>query len=152
MPACPPAHPVQAHLPMPYLGPICRKLGIDFAPALTGFERRRGGKSVPVIEASAERARGWRRPAQVCCGWAEAPTAEAELELELEDSMHLRTPRSRLLIAWCQLALVRRRRGQAACVPPVACPLCCFVAPMQGVVVCEEFAGLVRDAYAEEQR
>ena len=37
------------HLQMPRLGPICKKLGIDYAPAMTGFDIR-GGRSVPVIE------------------------------------------------------------------------------------------------------
>ncbi len=34
---------------MPRLGPICKKLSVDYAPAMTGFDIR-GGRSVPVIE------------------------------------------------------------------------------------------------------
>ena len=37
------------HIQLPNIFPICRKLGIDFAPALVGFEVR-GGRSVPVID------------------------------------------------------------------------------------------------------
>ncbi|KAL4536811.1 hypothetical protein Ndes2437B_g06215 [Nannochloris sp. 'desiccata'] len=37
------------HIQLPGLGPICRKLGVDYAPALTGFDIR-GGRSVPSIE------------------------------------------------------------------------------------------------------
>jgi xeroderma pigmentosum group C-complementing protein len=37
------------HLLLPGLGPICKKLGVDFAPALTGFDRH-GGRMVPRIE------------------------------------------------------------------------------------------------------
>lgn len=37
------------HLRMPRLGMVCKKLGIDYAPAMGGFEIR-GGRSVPIIE------------------------------------------------------------------------------------------------------
>jgi len=37
------------HLQMPRLGPICKKLAVDYAPAMIGFDIR-GGRSVPVIE------------------------------------------------------------------------------------------------------
>ena len=37
------------HLQMPRLGPICKQLGVDYAPAMTGFDIR-GGRSVPTIE------------------------------------------------------------------------------------------------------
>ena len=37
------------HLQMPRLGPICKKLGVDYAPAMTGFDIR-AGRSVPSIE------------------------------------------------------------------------------------------------------
>ncbi|KAK9858829.1 hypothetical protein WJX84_000716 [Apatococcus fuscideae] len=37
------------HLQMPRLGPVCRRLGVDYAAAMTGFEIR-GGRSVPVID------------------------------------------------------------------------------------------------------
>lgn len=39
----------QVHLRLPNLGPVCRKLQVDYAPALLGFEVRRG-KMVPKIE------------------------------------------------------------------------------------------------------
>ena len=34
---------------MPYLGAVCRRLGVDYAPALTGFDSHRG-RSVPRLE------------------------------------------------------------------------------------------------------
>lgn len=37
------------HLQLRNLAPICRKLGVDYAPAMTGFDQR-GGCSVPLIE------------------------------------------------------------------------------------------------------
>lgn len=37
------------HLQMPRLGPVCRRLGVDYAAAMTGFEIR-GGRSVPTID------------------------------------------------------------------------------------------------------
>lgn len=37
------------HIQLPNVLSICRKLGIDFAPALVGFEVR-GGRSVPVVD------------------------------------------------------------------------------------------------------
>jgi hypothetical protein len=47
----PPPSPAlpQVHLKVPNLARVCRKLGIDYAPALTGFGIR-GGRSVPNIE------------------------------------------------------------------------------------------------------
>ena len=36
------------HLRQPRLGPVCKQLGVDYAPAMMGFEIR-GGRSVPVI-------------------------------------------------------------------------------------------------------
>ena len=56
-------------LQMPRLGPICKKLGIDYAPAMTGFDIR-GGRSVPVIEGV------------VICKEEEATVLEAYLEDE----------------------------------------------------------------------
>lgn len=40
---------LQVHIQLPMIGPICRKLQIDYAPALTGFDIR-GGRSVPAID------------------------------------------------------------------------------------------------------
>jgi hypothetical protein len=37
------------YLNFPALAPICRQLGVDYAPALTGFDPRAGGM-VPRIE------------------------------------------------------------------------------------------------------
>jgi xeroderma pigmentosum group C-complementing protein len=37
------------HLPQPYLANACKRLGVDYAPALTGFDVR-GGRSVPRIQ------------------------------------------------------------------------------------------------------
>ena len=37
------------HLQMPRLGLVCRRLGIDYAAAMTGFEIR-AGRSVPTID------------------------------------------------------------------------------------------------------
>lgn len=37
------------HLQMPRLPPICRKLGVDYAAAMTGFDIK-GGRSVPIID------------------------------------------------------------------------------------------------------
>ena len=36
------------HLAQKNLAPVCRKLGIDYAPAMTGFSIR-GGRSIPDI-------------------------------------------------------------------------------------------------------
>ena len=54
---------------MPRLGPICKKLGVDYAPAMTGFDIR-GGRSVPTIEGV------------VICKEDEATVLEAYLEEE----------------------------------------------------------------------
>ena len=35
-------HCLQVHLNFPYLGALCRKLGVDYAAALTGFDIRAG--------------------------------------------------------------------------------------------------------------
>lgn len=40
---------MQVHVQLPNASKICRKIGIDFAPALTGFEIR-AGRSVPVLD------------------------------------------------------------------------------------------------------
>jgi len=40
---------LQVHVQLPHIAKICRKLGVDFAPALAGFEIR-AGRSVPVID------------------------------------------------------------------------------------------------------
>ena len=37
------------HLKLPRLGMACKKLGVDYAPAMAGFEIR-GGRSVPIIQ------------------------------------------------------------------------------------------------------
>lgn len=37
------------YLTLPNLGPICRTLKIDFAPALVGFEMVKGGRQVPRL-------------------------------------------------------------------------------------------------------
>lgn len=37
------------HLQVKGLAPICRKLGVDYAPAMMGFDVR-GGRSIPLIE------------------------------------------------------------------------------------------------------
>ena len=37
------------HLKQPRLGPVCKALGVDYAPAMLGFEIR-AGRSVPVIQ------------------------------------------------------------------------------------------------------
>ncbi|KAK9805417.1 hypothetical protein WJX73_002963 [Symbiochloris irregularis] len=37
------------HIRKPRLGPVCKQLGLDYAPAMLGFEIR-AGRSVPVIE------------------------------------------------------------------------------------------------------
>ena len=57
------------HLQMPRLGPICKKLGVDYAPAMTGFDIR-GGRSVPTIEGV------------VVCKEEEATVLQAYLEEE----------------------------------------------------------------------
>ena len=36
-------------LQMPRLAPICRKLQVDYAPAMTGFDVK-GGRSIPIID------------------------------------------------------------------------------------------------------
>ena len=36
------------HLAQKLLAPVCRKLGVDYAPAMTGFSIR-GGRSIPDI-------------------------------------------------------------------------------------------------------
>ena len=36
------------HLAQKNLAPVCRKLGVDYAPAMTGFSIR-GGRSIPDI-------------------------------------------------------------------------------------------------------
>lgn len=41
--------PGTVHLRFPRLVPVCQRLGVDFAPAMVGFEIRRG-HSVPVFE------------------------------------------------------------------------------------------------------
>lgn len=42
-------HNLQVHLQLPNVNKTCHRLGIDFAPALTGFDIR-GGRSVPAID------------------------------------------------------------------------------------------------------
>lgn len=37
------------HLRLPRLGQLCKQLGLDYAPAMTGFDSR-GGRSFPMIE------------------------------------------------------------------------------------------------------
>lgn len=54
---------------MPRLAPICRKLQVDFAPAMTGFDMK-GGRSVPIIDGV------------VVCKEDEASVLEAYLEEE----------------------------------------------------------------------
>ncbi len=61
------------HLQMPRLGPICKKLSVDYAPAMTGFDIR-GGRSVPVIEGV------------VVCKEDEATVLEAYIEDERWDT------------------------------------------------------------------
>jgi hypothetical protein len=39
----------QAHIRLPNLAVVCRRLGVDYAPALTGFDIR-AGRSVPCLE------------------------------------------------------------------------------------------------------
>eukprot|EP00889_Picochlorum_renovo_P008341 jgi/Picre1/35371/NNA_002833.t1 len=41
--------PRDSSRPLPQIAKICKKIGIDFAPALTGFDIR-GGRSVPRID------------------------------------------------------------------------------------------------------
>ncbi|CAD7695769.1 unnamed protein product [Ostreobium quekettii] len=38
------------HLRFPGLVPVCKDLGVDFAPAVVGFEYARGGRGVPKCE------------------------------------------------------------------------------------------------------
>ena len=38
------------HLRMKRLAPVCKKLGINYAPAMAGFEVRGRNGSVPVID------------------------------------------------------------------------------------------------------
>ena len=57
------------HLQMPRLAPVCRKLQVDFAPAMTGFDIK-GGRSVPIIDGV------------VVCKEDEASILEAYLEEE----------------------------------------------------------------------
>ena len=57
------------HLQMPRLAPICRKLGVDYAAAMTGFDIK-GGRSVPIIDGV------------VVCKEVEASVLEAYLEEE----------------------------------------------------------------------
>jgi xeroderma pigmentosum group C-complementing protein len=40
---------VQAHVHLPHVALVCRRLGVDYAPALTGFDIR-AGRSVPRLE------------------------------------------------------------------------------------------------------
>lgn len=41
--------PGTVHLRFPRLVPVCQRLGINFAPAMVGFEIRKG-RSIPVYE------------------------------------------------------------------------------------------------------
>ncbi|PSC69590.1 DNA repair complementing XP-C cells-like protein [Micractinium conductrix] len=62
------------HLNHPYLATVCKKLGVDYAPALTGFEPR-SGRSVPRIQGVV-----------VCAEHAEAVMeAYAEMQREKEE-------------------------------------------------------------------
>ena len=38
------------HVNLPRITRVARALGLDFAPALVGFEYQRGGKTLPVFE------------------------------------------------------------------------------------------------------
>ena len=38
----------QVHINLPHIGAVCRRLGVDYAPALNGFEIR-AGRSVPSL-------------------------------------------------------------------------------------------------------
>lgn len=79
------------HLQMPRLGPICKKLGIDYAPAMTGFDIR-GGRSVPVIEGV------------VICKEEEATVLEAYLEDErLREERTAERRKQEADAAWRQL-------------------------------------------------
>lgn len=41
--------PLQAHIRLPHVAAVCRKLGVDYAPALVGFDIR-AGRPVPALE------------------------------------------------------------------------------------------------------
>ena len=53
---CPATSP-QVHLPHPYIKTTCKKLGVEWADALVGFERRKG-MNFPSIQVG-ERVAGW---------------------------------------------------------------------------------------------
>ncbi len=64
------------HLAQKLLAPVCRKLGVDYAPAMTGFSIR-GGRSIPdilgvvVCEEHADAVlRGFEQD-QRCCPYAD---------------------------------------------------------------------------------
>ncbi|KAA6419983.1 MAG: DNA repair complementing XP-C cells-like [Trebouxia sp. A1-2] len=79
------------HLQMPRLGPICKKLSVDYAPAMTGFDIR-GGRSVPVIEGV------------VVCKEDEATVLEAYIEDErLREERAGERRRQEAHAAWRQL-------------------------------------------------
>lgn len=46
------------HLQLPGVGGVCRRLGVDYAPALSGFEVQ-GGRSVPKIDGVVVCEVGW---------------------------------------------------------------------------------------------
>ncbi|KAL0038560.1 hypothetical protein WJX77_010735 [Trebouxia sp. C0004] len=79
------------HLQMPRLGPICKKLAVDYAPAMTGFDIR-GGRSVPVIEGV------------VVCKEDEATVLEAYIEDErLREERAAERRKQEAHAAWRQL-------------------------------------------------
>ncbi|KAL0052801.1 hypothetical protein WJX82_007986 [Trebouxia sp. C0006] len=79
------------HLQMPRLGPICKKLSVDYAPAMTGFDIR-GGRSVPVIEGV------------VVCKEDEATVLEAYIEDErLREERAAERRKQEAHAAWRQL-------------------------------------------------
>lgn len=56
------------HVVVPGAAPVCRQLGVDFAPALVGFEPQ-GGRMVPRFEGIVvcEVSFSSRAPRRVCC-------------------------------------------------------------------------------------
>lgn len=111
----------------PYLATVCKKLGVDYAPALTGFEPR-SGRSVPRIQV------GGRLPGPPVSGGDEYAVCLFTMQTRHTGGSCVR------LCTSCP-ALYSRPHTHA---PPHA--------HHQGVVVCAEHAEAVMEAYAEMQR
>ena len=72
----------------PRLGPVCKQLGVDYAPAMLGFEIR-AGRSVPVIQGVVV---CQQHQEAVLLAWEEAERYEYPLEHACCSSAAGRTP------------------------------------------------------------